>query len=117
MTRTFLATESNDLGRDHAGNLAILRGAAGITQVARQAMQTRRSEMLYDQPDGIPFDILVWEGSANIAQFEAAGRRRLRQVDGVRDIISFEATMAGDTLKYVAVIQTDLGEVSVTGQL
>lgn len=113
MTRTFLATEKNDLARDMAGNLALMMGPEGIAQTARQAMQTRRSEMIYDLPDGIPFDIIVWSGSANLAQFEAAARRRLRQVDGVREIISFEASQFNDVLQYVAVLQTDQGEVTV----
>lgn len=115
MTRTFLATDKNDLAINAADNLQVVSSVEGIAQVARQAMQTRRGEMIYDIPEGIPFDIIAWDGAPNIAQFEAAARRRLRQVVGVRDIISFEATMAGDELQYVAVLQTDQGEVTVDG--
>ncbi len=113
--RTFLATRNNDFAVNAAGNLEVISSVEGIAQVARQAMQTRRGEMIYDTPDGIPFDVIAWEGTPNLAQFEAAARRRLRQVSGVQDIVSFESSMVGDTLQYVAVLQTDLGEVSVNG--
>ena len=113
--RTFLATDKNDLALNMAGNLEIITTAEGVAQVARQAMQTRRAEMIYDVPEGIPFDLIVWDGTPNLAQFEAAARRRLRQVAGVRDILSFEATMVGDTLQYVANLQTDEGEVTING--
>lgn len=113
--RTFLATNLNDFGLNFAGNLEIISGQEAIAQVARQAMQTRRQEMIYDVPEGIPFDLVVWEGTPNLAQFEAAARRRLRSVAGIRDIISFEASLVGDTLQYVAVLQTDSGEVTING--
>lgn len=115
MTRTFLATDKNDLAINSAGNLQVVSSVEGIAQVARQAMQTRRGEMIYDIPEGIPFDLVAWDGAPNLAQFEAAARRRLRQVVGILDILSFEATMDGDVLQYVAVLQTDQGEVTVIG--
>ena len=113
--RTFLATDKNDLALNMAGNLEVITAVEGVAQVARQAMQTRRTEMIYDVPGGIPFDLIVWEGAPNLAQFEAAARHRLRQVAGVRDVLSFEATLVGDTLQYVANLQTDEGEVTING--
>lgn len=115
MTRSFAATKQNDFQLNMAGNLSLLSAAAAVTQAAKHAMQTRRDEMIYDMPDGIPFEILTWAGTPDLAQFEAAGRARLRQVDGVQDIISFNASMVGDVLQYVAVIRTTFGEVSING--
>lgn len=113
--RTFLSTQTNDLALNMGKSMEVISSIEGIAQTARQYMQTRRNEMIHDMPEGIPFDITVWQGTPNLAQFEASARRRLRQVPGIRDILSFEATMSGDTLQYVAVLQTDLGEVSING--
>lgn len=100
---------------DNGGNLSIISTVEGIAQVARQFMQTRRGEMIYDQPNGIPFDIVAFDRAPNIAQFESAARIRLRQVPGVRAVLSFEANMVGDTLDYVTVLETDEGEITVNG--
>lgn len=113
--RTFNATETNDLALSAADNFQVISSVEAIGQAARQAMQTRRGEMIHDVQGGIPFDIVAWEGTPNIPQFEAAARRRLRAVAGVREIISFEASLTGDVLTYVTVLQTDEGEVTVNG--
>ena len=111
--RTILATDSNDFSRGMSGNLSFVTGAQAVAQLCRQAMQARRGEMIFDVTGGIPFAIVAWNGEPNLAQFEAAARVRLRQVEGVREILAFDASISNDVLSYVAVIQTDYGEVTV----
>jgi len=113
--RTFVADTLNDLVLGRDGNLSTFTGAGAIAQTARQYMQARRGEMLHKADEGVPFDPIVWGASANLAQFEAIGRVRLLQVEGVEEVVSFEATQSGDVLGYVAVIRTTEGEATING--
>lgn len=113
--RTFLATDANDFARGSDGNLNLIVGDGAILQTGRQYMQTRRGEMIHDIQSGIPFDTVVWASSANIAQFEAAGRARLLQVPDVLEVVSFVARQDGDVLGYTATIRTTTGETVING--
>lgn len=111
--RSFASSRSNDLVIGADGNLSIVDNALAVEVVTRSHMQTRRGEMIYAIQQGIPFDPVVFSGTPNLAQFEAASRARIMEVTGVREIRSFSATMVGDTLSYVAVIVTEFGEVTI----
>lgn len=113
--RTFLSNKRNDLILGADGNLNIISGLAAASQSSEQYMQTRRGEMIYAVDDGIPFDETVWAGTPNVAQFEAAGRARLLQVPSNMEILTFEAVLEGDVLRYTADIRTDSGETTVNG--
>lgn len=113
--KTFISDTLNDLVLGSNGELNTTTGNEAISQTARQYMQARQNEMLHKADEGIPFDPIVWGASANLAQFEAIGRVRLLQVDGVVEVVSFEATQNGDVLGYVAVIRTTNGETTING--
>lgn len=113
--RTFEANQVNDFVINESGMLSIVGGNAAVAAVARSHMQTRRGEMMYSIDEGIPFLPIAWSGTANLAQFEAAARARLMSIPEVLEVVSFSATMAGDTLIYTATLRTDAGEVSVNG--
>lgn len=113
--RTFQTTETNDLVLGGNGALSILTDIQAVTQSAKEYMQSRFAEMIHNVDQGIPFDALVWGGTPNIAQFEAAGRARLMQVPNVLRVSEFTARLNGDILSYRATIQTPWGEVALSG--
>lgn len=113
--RTLQADATNDLTLDGAGNLALLEGAAAAEQTARQYGQTRRREMIHAMDLGIPFELLVWGGTPNVAQYEAVLRARLLQVPEVTAVIALSARQDGDTLSYSATLETTAGEVTISG--
>lgn len=113
--RTLAATEKNDLALNAGGAMSIISGIDAIAQTARQYMQARAGEMFLAMTDGMPFDPVVWSGTPNIAQFEAAGRIRLLQVPGIIEVLSFTARLEDNVLAYIASIRTDQGEVAING--
>ncbi len=113
--RTFLSTSSEDLALDSAGNLSVISGADAVLQTSRQYVRARRGEMIHNVHQGVPYDPIVWSGTPNIAQFEAAVRARLLQMPEVAGIRSLVARLEGNVLGYTAVISTASGEVTVSG--
>lgn len=114
---TFQSTSTNDFAVDAGKSLSLLGGVNGIAQTARQHMQARRAEMFLNANKGVPFASLAWAGAPNVAQFEAAGRATLLQVEGVTAVLSFTARLDGNTLSYVAFIGTIFGEAELLGTL
>lgn len=114
---TFQSNVNNDLVVSSAKSLSLIGGVESVAQTARQHMQARRLEMFLAADRGMPFDPLAWSGAPNVAQFEAAGRVTLLQVPDVIGVPSFTAQLDGDTLSYIAVIQTIYGEATISGSL
>jgi hypothetical protein len=112
---TFLSNSKNDLQLTNGGDMALISGLAGIAQVAAQFMQARQGEMFLALPDGIPYESVLWAGTPNIAQFEAAGRATLLRVPQVVEVLSFDAQLDDGVLSYTANIRTDLGTTTVNG--
>ena len=112
---TLLSNSRNDLALNEAGRIEVIGGIGAIAQSAKAYMQARLGEMFYNADQGIPFADIVWAGSPNLAQFEAAGRARLLQVPGVVEVLSFEARQNGDVLGYTATIRTGSGETVING--
>lgn len=112
---TFQSNEKNDLQVDKAGNLTLISGVPAVGQTARQYMQVRQGEMFLAVPDGIPYESVLWSGSPNLAQFEAAARARLLQVPDVLEVVAFESRLVDGVLRYTATIRTDSAEVVVNG--
>lgn len=113
--RTLLSDSTNDIALGPNKSVTVINGIDAIAQSAEEYMRTRLLEMVFNQTSGIPFDPVVWDGSPNVAQFEASGRARLLEVPGVVEVISFEAIQNGDILNYVAVIKTTSGETTING--
>lgn len=112
---TLLSNSRNDLALAADGRIRVISGLEAIAQSARAYMQARLGEMYYNADQGLPFADIVWGGSPNVAQFEAAGRARLLQVPGVVEVISFEARQTADVLGYTATIRTTAGETVING--
>lgn len=113
--KTLEASATNDLRLDAGGGLAFLNGLPATAQTAEQFASTRRGEMLHAMDFGIPFDLMAWGGTPNVAQFEAALRARLMETPEVLEVVALTARLNGDVLGYVATLRTTYGETIING--
>lgn len=117
MTKTFAVDENNDLYLDQSGNIAIVAGLEAVLQTCARAAKAQRGEMIFQIDAGIPNFQMVWNGSPNLLQFEAALRATLLQVAGVVEIITINTAIVSDTLTYVVTILTKFGQGLINGNL
>jgi hypothetical protein len=115
MTITISSDEKNDIYIGANGNLSISSGLNAVMQAAQQAVQTQLGEMIYATDKGIPNFSAVWNGAANIAQFDAALRRTLLAVEHVIGIDDLTISVQGNKLSYTVIIQTDFGSGALNG--
>lgn len=113
--RTLQVDKLNDIVRGPDGNIAMLTGVEAIGQTTVQYVRARRNEMIHNMDEGIPMDLLVWVGNPNEAQYEAAVRTSILQVEGVLEITDFSIQRVDDVLSYIAVIRTIEGETTING--
>lgn len=115
MTRTLAVDANNDLYLGRDGNLAVATEIDATALTAGQAAKAIRGEMVLNADQGMPYFEVVWNGSPNLVQAEAALRARLLAVEGVRDITSLTTRRAGDRFTYVATLETIYGAVAING--
>lgn len=115
MTKVFASDKKNDLYIGPDGSLALFDGLLAVMQAAQQAAQTQFAEMIYAVDQGIPNFSTVWNGAANIAQFEAALRRTLLAVEHVIGIENLSTTVKDNKLSYTVTIITDYGPGVLNG--
>ena len=113
--RVIAADSNNDLYIGPDGSLAMATELEAVMQAAQQAAQTQLGEMIYAVDQGVPNFASVWNGAANISQFEAYLRRTLLAVDHVTGISDLTITVAGNKLSYTATIETDYGPGVLNG--
>lgn len=115
MTRTLAADDNNDIFIGTDGSLAIATGLQATLQAAQQAAQTQLAEMEYAVDKGVPNFAVVWNGSANISQFDAYLRRAILGVAHVTGIRDLTIVTADNKLSYTATILTDYGPGVLNG--
>lgn len=113
--RTFLLDENNDFVLDKSGNIAMAAGIEATAQTSRNFAAARRSEMIHSADQGIPFFDTSFDRFPNLAQFEAALRRRLLQVDTVQAVTALDVQYEDGAIKYTATLKTDDGAVTING--
>jgi hypothetical protein len=116
MTKIIGVTPTNDFLIDETGNLVILDGLSAVMGACACTAKAQRGEMIRAVSKGIPNMNVTWVGSPNLVQLEAALRAAWAAVDGVRRVVSFEATRVRDTISYIAVIETVYGVATLTEQ-
>jgi hypothetical protein len=115
MTQLLAVDENNDLFLSRTGNLAISRNIEAVLQACEHVAKAQLLEMVLAQERGIPNFETIWNGSPNVAQFEAYLRRNILTVDGVIDILSLEISVLNNILAYTITIQTVYGLGVING--
>lgn len=115
MSRVLAVDANNDLYIGPDGAMVTADGLTAVMQAAQQAAQTMLGEMIYAVDEGLPNFDVIWNGSPNVAQFEAALRRALLAVDNVTGMPSISTAIAAGTLSYRATIQTIYGPGVLNG--
>jgi hypothetical protein len=115
MTKTLAADGNNDIYLGTDGSLAIASGLQATLQAAQQAAQTQLAEMEYAVDQGLPNFAVVWNGAANLSQFDAYLRRALLAVAHVTGIRDLSITKGDNKLSYTATIETDYGPGVLNG--
>lgn len=113
--RTFLLDENSDLMLDKTGNLAMVEGIQATAQTSRNFAATRGGEMIHAADLGIPFFMTSFDRFPNLAQFEAALRRRLLEVETVQAVTGLDVRYEDGAVKYTAMLQTEDGDVTING--
>jgi hypothetical protein len=112
---TLAEDTNNDLTLGLDGNLALASGVDAVMQVLRSACETQRGELIYDVAAGIPNFEVVWGGTPNLAQMEAALRATALQVGGVLGVESITSEAVGGVAKYTLTVRTQYGQGAVNG--
>jgi len=115
MTRVIAVDSNNDIYIGPDGSLAMATALEAVMQAAQQAAQTQFAEMIYAVDQGVPNFAAVWEGAANVSQFEAALRRTLLAVAHVTGISELSTEISNNKLSYAATIETDYGQGVLNG--
>lgn len=113
--KVIAADSNNDIYIGANGSLATATGINAVLQAAQQAAQTQLAEMIYAVDEGIPNFDVVWNGSPNVAQFEAALRRAILAVEHVIGVREVTIARADNALSYAAIIETDYGPGVLNG--
>lgn len=115
MSRTLAVDSNNDLYLGTDGALALVSDLQATLQAAQQAAQTMLGEMEYALDQGLPNFAVVWNGSPNVAQFDAYLRRALLAVAHVVGVRDLTITRGPNALSYEATIITDYGSGVLNG--
>lgn len=114
--RSIKVDSKNDWMLDGNGNIATTSGDSAILQNTVTAMKAQRGEMPFDMTGGMPTLTTAWV-DFDADAFEAAARRVIMGVQGVRNITSFAIERRGTTLVYTVAIQTANGNFTVSSEL
>lgn len=114
-----ISLKDNELHLCPDGQIATLSGRESYAQTVSNAIRTVFGEIPSNTSLGIPyFDSVFKDGRRGIALWKAKVTERLRSFDFVLSVSGFKASVdSGDVLKYSLVITTDLGNVSVSGEI
>lgn len=113
--RVIAVDSNNDLYIGADGSLAMATALEAVLQAAQQAAQTQLGEMMFAVDQGVPNFAAVWNGAANVSQFDAYLRRAILSVEHVTGISDLSITVAGNKLSYTATIETDYGPGVLNG--
>lgn len=114
MARIFAVNENNDLYLTN-GRITVVTDLQATIQACKHAVQTILGEMILNTDQGLPNFQTIWNDAGAVAQFEAALKSTLLNIDNVIGIQSLEITITNNTLFYTARINTVFGTGIVNG--
>lgn len=107
--RTLEVGKDNDPVLDSAGNLRLVAGEKAVALVAEHYVKALLGEMMFKADKGMPHFTTALGVNANLAQFEAAFRARMKEIPEIVTVQDFNATIDDDALKYTATLETVYG--------
>ena len=114
--KAFKTDENNDVFLDGTHNIALCEGVEAIAQVIENVVRCQKGELQLDIERGIPyFETVFSSGIADIDIWKSYMIDAIENVSGVNSVVSFDITITGDVLKYVAEIDTIYGTATITG--
>lgn len=118
MITTFAIDDNNDITLGADGNVAIFKGVRAIEALCDAAAQTLLGEMVLQVDQGLPNFQVVWKpGQPNVAQFQAALRIALQNIEGVIGVPEIKTSTTDGTLAYTAKINNIYGTVTINGSV
>jgi hypothetical protein len=114
MTQTFAVNSNNDLYIGVDGNLAIVTDLEAVKQDCEHVAKTMLESCVLQTNYGLPYFQVVFNGTPQIPQFQAALRQAFLNVNGVMDVISLSTNKNADILTYSATIETAFGAVALS---
>lgn len=115
MIRTLAVNADNDPLVDSGGNLRIVAGEQAVDLLAKHFIKALMGEMIFKADRGMPHFSTALGVDANLAQFEAAFRARMREIPDIISVPSFTASIRDGVLYYDAVIETRYGIRQLSG--
>ncbi len=122
MTAVVAVNADNDIYIDGTNNMAMLfgsaadkQGADAVAQACQTASRAQLGEMILFTTQGMPTKQSVFNSNPNLAVYQTALTAALLQVPGVISVQSIIFTKTGNVLNYVAVIQSQYGEIAING--
>jgi hypothetical protein len=106
---------NNDLVIDASGSLSVLTGLDAIMSACEHKSKAQLTQMVLAYDEGMPNFQTIWNGSPNVAQFEASLRSVILSIDGVLEIESLIIQIADNTLQYTITIKTVYGTGVLNG--
>lgn len=111
--KTFKSDENNDFSICKESNLIVASDKEAVESLCKHYALANHGEMIHQMSKGVPYFKTVFGAQSNIFQFEAAFRFRMREINGVQSVDSFNAQLTDGVLKYQATIKTIYGEVQI----
>ena len=115
MVFSILTNSANDLYVGPSGSVATSSGLLAVEAACATASQVQLAEAIYQDQLGQPTFESVWNGTPNLAMYEAALRQTLLGVPGVVNVTSINAEVNGNTLSYTAQIESVYGKLYLSG--
>lgn len=112
--KTFDTDENNDIFLVNNG-FAFVYDVEAVAKVAENVLLTQRGELEYNTKRGIPWFETVFSSVRNLPAWSASMRSSLKKVSNVTGLTSFDYDVSGNTVEYVAKINTIYGEATVNG--
>lgn len=115
MTQIFATNSQNDIYIGMDGRLAIFNGLPAVLQACEHVAKAQLGEMVLATDLGMPTYQVLWNGSPNPAQYDAALRQAFLSVPDVIEVISLLSSQTKDVFNYTAIIRTTFGSGAISG--
>ena len=114
MPLTFETDSNNDLMLGNDGNFSMISGLDAVIQQCEEVMETLLGELIYDKSKGIDYENTAWAGNPDLVKFERQARAQLLSIETIQNVTDFTIEIVDDILRYTAIIDSTLGNGTIT---